>query len=129
MVLKRSKSTLESKSESFAGRIIKLYDYLKKEKKELVISKQLYRSGTSVGANIAESRYAQSDADFVSKLSIALKEANETCYWLDCLYNANFLDQKGYQSIYADAIELVKMLTSAVKTKKENIVKSTIKNE
>ncbi|MBR1468568.1 MAG: four helix bundle protein [Prevotella sp.] len=125
MVLKRTKSILEIKSESFAGRIIKLHHYLKTDKKELVISKQLYRSGTSIGANIAESRYAQSDADFVSKLSIALKEANETCYWLDCLKNANIIDQKGYDSIYADAIELVKILTSAVKTKKENMGNQT----
>ena len=125
MVLKRTKSILESKSEYFAGRIIKFYQFLKEEKKEMVISKQLYRSGTSIGANIAESRYAQSDADFVSKLSIALKEANETCYWLDCLNNANIIEQKGYESIYADAIELVKMLTSAVKTKKENMGNQT----
>ena len=92
-------------------------------KKETTISKQLYRSGTSVGANIAESRYAQSDADFVSKLSISLKEANETCYWLNCLHKANILEEKGFVSIYNDAIELVKMLTSAVKTKKENMSK------
>lgn len=111
------------KSESFAGRIIKLYVYLKDVKNESVISKQLYRCGTSIGANIAESRYAQSDADFVSKLSIALKEANETCYWLNCLKNANILEEKGYVSVYGDAIELVKMLTSSIKTKKENMSK------
>lgn len=123
MVLTKSKSILEVKSESFAGRIIKLYVYLKDVKNESVISKQLYRCGTSIGANIAESRYAQSDADFVSKLSIALKEANETCYWLNCLKNANILEEKGYVSVYGDAIELVKMLTSSIKTKKENMSK------
>ena len=123
MVLTKSKSILEVKSESFAGRIIKLYGYLKDVKNESVISKQLYRCGTSIGANIAESRYAQSDADFVSKLSIALKEANETCYWLNCLKNANILEEKGYVSVYGDAIELVKMLTSSIKTKKENMSK------
>ena len=96
-------------------------------KKETTISKQLYRSGTSVEANIAESRYAQSDADFVSKLSISLKEANETCYWLNCLHKANILEEKGFISIYNDAIELVKMLTSAVKTKKENMSKENSK--
>ena len=115
------------KSESFAGRIIKLYVYLKDVKNESVISKQLYRCGTSIGANIAESRYAQSDADFVSKLSIALKEANETCYWLNCLKNANILEEKGYVSVYGDAIELVKMLTSSIKTKKENMSKEDSK--
>ena len=109
------------KSEAFSGRIIKLHRYLTKEKKETTISKQLYRSGTSIGANIAESRFAQSDADFVSKLSIALKEANETCYWLNCLYNAKIIDDKGYNSIHDDAIEMVKILTSAIKTKKENM--------
>ena len=123
MVLTKSKSILEVKSESFAGRIIKLYVYLKDVKNESIISKQLYRCGTSIGANIAESRYAQSDADFVSKLSIALKEASETCYWLNCLKNANILEEKGYVSVYGDAIELVKMLTSSIKTKKENMSK------
>ena len=127
MVLPKSKSILEVKSESFAGRIIKLYVYLKDVKNESVISKQLYRCGTSIGANIAESRYAQSDADFVSKLSIALKEANETCYWLNCLKNANILEEKGYVSVYGDAIELVKMLTSSIKTKKENMSKEDSK--
>lgn len=129
MVIQRKKTIIEIKSEAFAGRIIKLNSFLKKEKKEQIISKQLYRCGTSIGANIAESRYAQSDADFVSKLSIALKEAKETCYWIDCLYNANILEEKGYQSIYMDATELVKILTSSIKTKKENMRRNAISNE
>lgn len=129
MIMTRKKTILETKSKAFASRIIKLYQYLTSSKKEHVISKQLYRSGTSIGANIAESRYAQSDADFVSKLQIALKEANETCYWIDCLYNANILEEKGYQSIYMDATELVKILTSSIKTKKENMCRNAISNE
>ncbi len=126
MVMTRKKTILETKSKAFAGRIIKLYQYLTFSKKEHVISKQLYRSGTSIGANIAESRYAQSDADFVSKLQIALKEANETCYWIICLRNAELLDEKGYQSIYHDAEELVKILISSIKTKKENMLKNNL---
>ena len=121
-MLKRKKTIIEIKSEAFAGRIIKLNSFLRKEMKEQVISKQLYRCGTSIGANIAESRYAQSDADFVSKLHIALKEANETCYWINCLRNAELLDEKGYQSIFSDAVELVKILISSIKTKKENML-------
>lgn len=126
MVIQRKKTIIEIKSEAFAGRIIKLNSFLKKEKKEQIISKQLYRCGTSIGANIAESRYAQSDADFVSKLQIALKEANETCYWIICLRNAELLDEKGYQSIYHDAEELVKILISSIKTKKENMLKNNL---
>jgi len=126
MVIQRKKTIIEIKSEAFAGRIIKLNSFLKKEKKEQIISKQLYRCGTSIGANIAESRYAQSDADFVSKLSIALKEAKETCYWIICLRNAELLDEKGYQSIYHDAEELVKILISSIKTKKENMLKNNL---
>lgn len=121
MVLKRNKSIMEIKSEAFSERIIKLHDYLRNEKHEKVISSQIYRSGTSIGANIAESRYAQSDPDFVSKLSIALKEANETCYWLNCLGRGSIIDQRSFLSMHDDATELVKILTSAIKTKKENM--------
>lgn len=84
-MMERKESVLKNKSESFAKRIIKLYQYLMNVKHETVISKQIYRSGTSIGANIAESRYAQSEFDFISKLSIALKEAEETEYWLKSL--------------------------------------------
>lgn len=126
MVLQRKKTIIEIKSEAFAGRIIKLNSFLRKEKNEQVISKQLYRCGTSIGANVAESRYAQSEPDFVSKLSIALKEANETCYWINCLHNADLLDEKGYQSIYRDAEELVKILISSIKTKKENMLNKNL---
>ena len=80
-MMERKESVLKNKSESFAKRMIKLYQYLMNVKHETVISKQIYRSGTSIGANIAESRFAQSELDFISKLSIALKEAEETEYW------------------------------------------------
>ncbi len=81
-MMERKASPLQEKSEAFAGRIIKLYHFLTKSKHENVMSKQIYRSGTSIGANIAESKNAQSPADFISKLSIALKESDETEYWL-----------------------------------------------
>ena len=84
-MMERKESVLKNKSESFAKRIIKLYQYLMNVKHETVISKQIYRSGTSIGANIAESRFAQSESDFISKLSIALKKAEETEYWLKSL--------------------------------------------
>ena len=89
-------------SKQFALRIIKLYSYLYDQKKEYVISKQLYRSGTSIGANIAESIFAQSDADYLNKLKIALKEASESKYWIELLTESNFLDEKGSASLIND---------------------------
>ena len=89
-------------SKKFALRIIKLYLYLVNEKKEYVMSKQLYRCGTSVGANIAESLFAQSDADYISKLKIALKEASETKYWLELLFESAYLSQSEFDSISND---------------------------
>jgi four helix bundle protein len=89
-------------SKKFALRIIKLYKFLCDEKKEFVISKQLYRSATSIGANIAESTYAQSDADFVHKLKISLKEAGETKYWLELLFESDVLSEKEYSSLIND---------------------------
>lgn len=89
-------------SKKFALRIIKLYKYLNDEKKEFVISKQLYRSATSIGANIAESIYAQSEADYINKLKISLKEASESKYWLELLFESEKLDQAKYDSIIND---------------------------
>ena len=89
-------------SKKFALRIIKLYKYLNDEKKEFVISKQLYRSATSIGANIAESTYAQSDADFVHKLKISLKEASESKYWLELLFESEVLSEDQYHSLIND---------------------------
>ena len=98
-----------------------MYQYLTSNKQEYVISKQIFRSGTSIGANITESRNAQSTADFIHKLSIALKEADETLYWIKNLHEGGYINEKEYKSIYSDADELVKMLVSSIKTlKKKN---------
>jgi len=97
-----SDSVIYKLSKSFALRIIKLYSYLCDEKKEYVISKQIYRSGTSIGANIAESIYAQSDADYINKLKISLKEASETKYWLELLSESELLNQQEYNSLIND---------------------------
>jgi four helix bundle protein len=114
----RKESILKNKTEDFASRIIKLYQYLIQEYSETIMSKQIYRSGTSIGANVAESINAQSNADFINKLSIALKEANETEYWLKNLYSAKFIDEKGYLSLQKDNEEIIKLLVSSIKTMK-----------
>ena len=108
------------KSMTFAVRIVRLSKYLNSEKKETVLSKQLLRSGTSIGANLREARYAQSTDDFIHKSSIALKEAAETEYWLELLYRTDFLTVEQYNSIQGDCSEITKMLTSIVKTTKRN---------
>ena len=107
------------KSKMFAVRIVKLYQYLCTEKREFVLAKQLLRSGTSIGANVKEAIRGQSKADFISKMSIALKEASETEYWLELLYETDFLDKNQFDSIYADNQELLKILTSIVKSSSE----------
>lgn len=124
----RKESILKLKSEKFAFRIIKLNKYLM-DKKETVISNQIYRSGTSIGANIAESINAQSDADFISKLSIALKEANETEYWLKNLLSGNYIDQNGFTSLFNDNEELIKMLVKSIKTVKARLQKNNTTNK
>ncbi|MBR5959672.1 MAG: four helix bundle protein [Clostridia bacterium] len=106
----------EEKSKGFAIRIVRLYQYLKDEKKEYVLSKQLLRSGTSVGANLSEAKYAISRNDFIAKQYIALKEISETLYWLELLFKTDYLSQKQYDSIYQDAEELRKLLSSSTKT-------------
>ena len=116
----RKKSVLKEKSKRFGLRVIGLYKYLCNEKKEFVLSKQVLRSGTSIGANISESTYAQSKADFVAKVSIALKEAAETEYWLELLHESKYLEDSFFESIHDDCVELIKMLTSSVKTAKDN---------
>lgn len=111
----RSSITLE-KSKSFAIRIVRLYQYLSTEKKEFVLSKQLLRSGTSIGANLSEAIYGISEKDFVSKVYISLKECAETKYWLELLFKTDYLTESQYQSIDADCTELIKLLTSSAKT-------------
>lgn len=111
---------IADKSKQFALRIIKLYRYLCEEKKEYILSKQLLRSGTSIGANIREALRGQSKADFYSKLNISLKEASETEYWLELLHESDYLDDKPFSSIYADCQELIKLLVSITKTQKQS---------
>lgn len=106
------------KSKSFAIRVIKLYKFLCGEKKEYVLSKQLIRSGTSIGANIRESVRAQSEADFYSKLSIALKEAEESAYWLELLYESGELTKEQFDNIYRDCNELISLLVAITKNRK-----------
>jgi four helix bundle protein len=120
----RKESILKIKTEQFASRIIKLYQYLINEHKENVMSKQIYRSGTSIGANVAESINSQSNADFINKLSIALKEANETEYWLKNLHSAKLIEDKGYLSLQKDNEEIIKILVSSIKTMKQKQTKN-----
>lgn len=106
------------KSKAFALRIIRLRQYLCSEKKEFVMSKQLLRSGTSIGANVKEAIRGQSKADFVSKMNISLKEASETEYWLELLHESNYLSDEQFNSIYMDCVELLKLLTAIINSSK-----------
>ncbi len=115
------KNIVEEKSYAFALRIIKLYKYLVNEEKEFVLSKQVLRSGTSIGALIRESEHAQSKKDFINKMSIALKEANETEYWLMLLKDSNYISESSFISIHNNCVEVLKLLISIVKTSKKNL--------
>lgn len=106
------------KSKKFAVRIIKLYKYLCEDKQEYILSKQILRSGTSIGANIRESCNAQSGKDFINKMNIALKEADETMYWLEIMQESGILTSIEIETIYLEAKEIAKLLTSIIKTKK-----------
>ena len=110
---------IEDKSFRYAIRIVNLYKYLCRTKKEFVLSKQLLRAGTSIGANVAESQQAQSRADFIAKLSIALKETSETKYWLRLLKATDYLTDEESRSIYADCVELEKLLVTILKSTKQ----------
>ena len=112
------KNVILEKSFSFAARIVKLHRYLQSEKKEFVMSRQILRSGTSVGANVTEAQQAQSRADFLSKLNIALKEAQETDYWIRLLYTTGYLTDRQYQSIISDCQEIEYLLISIVRSVK-----------
>ena len=112
-------NVVEEKSFQLAIRTVRLYQYLRSKKKEFVLSKQLLRSGTSVGANVAEAQQAQSRADFLSKINIALKEAAETEYWLRLLRATDYLEEKEFRSIYSDCEQVKKLLVAIVKTTKE----------
>ena len=111
-------STISKKSYAFAVRIVKLCKFLKNDKKEFIMSRQLLKAGTSIGANVAEAKHAQSRPDFLTKMNIALKEAAETDYWLRLLHETEYLTEQEYQSIYADCDEIESILASIVKTVK-----------
>jgi four helix bundle protein len=111
-------NVIEEKSFQFSIRIVRLYQYLSETKKEYVLSKQLLRAGTSIGANVAEAQQAQSKADFTSKTAIALKETTETKYWIRLLHATEYLSNAEYHSILSDCTEIEKLLTSIVKTSK-----------
>lgn len=114
-----AETALQKKSKAFAVRIIKMYQFLCDEKHEFVLSKQVLRSGTSIGANVREAKRAQSTPDFYTKLFIALKEAEETGYWLELLSETEYISQNMFESIYADCEEIIKLLVSSTKTIKE----------
>ena len=113
---------LQDKSFALALRIIKLNSFLQKEQKEFVLSKQLLRSGTAIGALVREAEQAESKADFIHKMAIALKEANETDYWIELLYQSSTIKKHGYDSIKPDIVELLKLLTSIIKTSKKHLM-------
>jgi four helix bundle protein len=113
-------NAIKEKSYSFALRIIKLYKFLL-TKNEYVMSKQILKCGTSVGANVREALQAESKLDFIHKLNIGLKEASETEYWLQLLWDSNYIDRKSYNSINNDCIEIIKLITSIIKTTEANL--------
>lgn len=111
------------KSFAFAIRVVRLYQYLCNKKREFVLSKQLLRSGTAIGALVREAEHGESKRDFIHKLSIAQKECNETIYWLELLKATDYLTDVAFESIHKDAVELMKLLTSIIKTTKANLKK------
>ena len=113
-------NVIKKKSFAFALRIVKMFQFLCEQKKEFVMSKQLLRSGTAVGALVREAEQAESPADFIHKMAIALKEANETEYWIELLFQSNYIDETAFNSIKIDLIELLKLLISIIKTTKLN---------
>ena len=116
----KTENIIADKSKTFAIRIIRLYQHLETKNKGFILSKQLLRSGTSIGANVKESVYAQSTKDFISKLKISLKEANETEYWLDLLVATEYITENEFLSINADCVELIKILISIINSSNNN---------
>ena len=121
--MNNQKNVLKEKSYAFALRIIKAYKYLVKEQGEYVLSKQLLRCGTAIGALVREAEYAQSKADFVNKMSVALKEANETEYWILLLRDSKYITAAISKSVLEDCQELLRLLVSSINTAKKNINK------
>ena len=116
----RDRNVVLEKTMAFAVRIVNLYKYLANDKSEYVLSKQILKSGTSIGANAKEAMSGQSKNDFISKLSISLKEASETEYWLELLMRTDYIQKREYISLNSDCVEIIKLLTSIIKTSKEN---------
>ena len=114
-----TENAIKAKSLAFAKRIVKSYRYLCEEKKEFVLSKQLLRSGTSIGANITEAQYASSRKDFLAKAYISLKECAETLYWLELLHSCDYFSDAEYHSLQVDCDELLKLLSSITKSTRE----------
>ena len=117
------KGFLKAKSYAFAIRIVKMTQYLQEEKHEHVLCKQAVRAGTAIGALIREAEFAQSEADYINKLSISLKEANETEYWLQLLHDTDYLDAEAFKSIETDCKELIALLVTTIKTLKSKTAK------
>ncbi len=113
-------NAIKDKSFAFAVRVVNAYKFLTIKKKEFVMSKQLLRSGTAVGALYREAEQAESKADFIHKMAIAQKECNETLYWLEILSATDYLEKGAYESLHSDAEELIKLITSIIKSAKEN---------
>lgn len=116
-------NVVKRKSYLLAVRVVRLYQFLCEQKKEFVLSKQLLRSGTSVGAMVREAEHAETKMDFKHKMSIAQKEINETIYWLELLRETDYLTNDQYESIHADAVEVIRLITSIIKTTKDNLKK------
>ena len=114
---------IKEKTLNFAIRIVKCYKYLCEDKKEFVMSKQILRSGTSIGANVRESKNAQTDPDYLTKMNIALKEADETQYWLELLFRSEYITEKEYESLNEDLKEIIAILVSIVKKLKDKVKK------
>jgi four helix bundle protein len=119
----KKESVIKVKSFQFAVRSVKVYKYLTDTQKEYVISKQFLKASTSIGANVREAHNAESEADFIHKLSIAQKECDETLYWLELLKESEYLSESAFQSIYSEALEILKILKSIVITMKKKKVK------
>ncbi len=121
--LKVKENIIKNKSYAFALKIVKVYQFLSKQKKEFVLSKQMLRSGTAIGALVREAEHAESTSDFIHKMAIALKEANETEYWLELLTESNYLEEEISKSMKNEITEILKLLISIIKTSKQNVKK------
>ena len=122
-IMEKGNNIIKNKSYSFAIRIVNLYKYLNENNNIYSLANQILRSGTAIGALMSEADHAQSKADFLSKANIALKEANETYYWLSLLHDTNYINDSQYQSLKVDCEELIKVLVTIVKTTKERLNK------